>query len=63
MAPFRSNIDHLLVQLESTTEWVNKTTIIFTPPPDPEGRKKYTDFISDHAPVWASFRTDVDDDP
>jgi len=61
-APFQTIIDHLVVRLDDTTEWVAKSTFIFNPPSDATLLKRYLDFISDHAPAWASFGTAADDD-
>ncbi|MEE8524870.1 MAG: endonuclease/exonuclease/phosphatase family protein [Thermoanaerobaculia bacterium] len=59
--PYRSLIDHVMVRRRPTTEWVENSTIVY-----PAGRGKalerYTELYSDHAPVWASFYTDRDDD-
>jgi endonuclease/exonuclease/phosphatase family metal-dependent hydrolase len=60
--PFQEIIDHLLVRSSDTTEWINKSTFIFNPPSNPTQLSKYLKHVSDHAPTWASFRTDVGND-
>ena len=60
--PFQEIIDHLLVRLSHTTEWINKTTFIFNPPTNPTQRRNYLKHFSDHAPTWSSFRTDIGND-
>lgn len=61
-APFQEIIDHLLVRGSETTEWINKSTFIFNPPTNQTQRRKYLKHVSDHAPTWSSFRTDVGSD-
>lgn len=60
--PYQEIIDHLLVRLSDTTEWINKSTFIFNPPSNPTQLRKYLRHVSDHAPTWASFRTEVGND-
>jgi endonuclease/exonuclease/phosphatase family metal-dependent hydrolase len=60
--PFQEIIDHLVVRLDDTPEWIVKSTFIFNPPSEATLLKRYLDFISDHAPAWASFDTAADDD-
>ena len=61
-APFQEIIDQMLVRLGDTTEWLNRSTFIFNPPTNQAALNNYLRFFSDHAPVWASFRTAADDD-
>ena len=61
-APFQEIIDHILVRATATTEWINKSTFIFNPPTNQTQRRKYLKHVSDHAPAWSSFRTDVGSD-
>ncbi|HKQ50990.1 MAG TPA: endonuclease/exonuclease/phosphatase family protein, partial [Pyrinomonadaceae bacterium] len=60
-APFQEIIDHIVVRLSDTTEWINKSTFIYNPPATQPLLGNYLKFISDHAPTWASFRTDTAD--
>ncbi len=59
--PYASLIDHLMIRRDATTEWIEGSTVVFDPG---RGRplKRYVRKLSDHAPVWASFATDRDDD-
>jgi endonuclease/exonuclease/phosphatase family metal-dependent hydrolase len=59
--PYEEVIDHIVVRLSDTTEWVNRSTFIYNPPAGQTQFKKYLKYISDHAPAWASFRTDAGD--
>lgn len=62
---YRGVIDHLMVVPKATTEYRHRSTIIYKVPDDqsnPKGYKSYYDIVSDHAPVYASFRIDLDDD-
>ncbi|MET0624386.1 MAG: endonuclease/exonuclease/phosphatase family protein [Pyrinomonadaceae bacterium] len=63
--PYRGVIDHLMVVPKATTEYHKGSTIIHKVPDDklnPKDHKSYYDIVSDHAPVYASFRIDLDDD-
>lgn len=60
--PFRSVIDHLMVLENTRAEFVPRSTTIFSAPASQTAYEKYLRHISDHAPVWASFYTDRDDD-
>jgi len=51
-------IDHLMVLPNNTSEWINRSTFIYDPP----NQSQFIEHISDHAPVWASFRTGGADD-
>jgi endonuclease/exonuclease/phosphatase family metal-dependent hydrolase len=59
--PYRSLIDHLMIRRRHTAEWVERSTVVY-----PVGKgaalERYNGLYSDHAPVWASFYTDRDDD-
>lgn len=57
--PFQEIIDHVLIRTPQTTEWATRSTFIFNPPSNPTN---YLKFISDHAPAWTSFRTNVPND-
>ena len=61
-APFQEIIDHVLIRLDPTTEWLNKSTFIFNPPTNQTQLNKYLKHFSDHAPAWSSFKTNVGDD-
>lgn len=58
-APYQEVIDHLLIKSPDTTEWVDRSSRILSPPKSAHLRDKYLEFNSDHVPVWASFRTDM----
>jgi predicted extracellular nuclease len=61
---FRQTIDHLMIRLAPTAEFVSKSTIIYSVPDEvtnPTGFKMYYDEVSDHAPVYSSFRIDMTD--
>jgi endonuclease/exonuclease/phosphatase family metal-dependent hydrolase len=61
-APFQEIIDHILVRLDNTPEWLNKSTFIFNPPTNQTQLNKYLKHVSDHAPTWSSFKTNMTDD-
>jgi endonuclease/exonuclease/phosphatase family metal-dependent hydrolase len=51
----RGLIDHVMIRLDRTAEAVPRSGFVYVIPP---GRlEAYVARISDHAPVWASFRT------
>lgn len=61
---YRQTIDRLMIRPGPTSEYVPKSTIIYSVPDDetnPQGYKTYYDVVSDHAPVYASFRIDMKD--
>lgn len=60
-APYQELIDHLVVDISATREWVPSSTTIYRPPSTPLARASYLRTISDHAPVWASFTTSSDE--
>jgi endonuclease/exonuclease/phosphatase family metal-dependent hydrolase len=59
-APYQELIDHLVVDIAATREWVPRSTTIYRVPTSPSARAAYLRTISDHAPVWASFATSTD---
>ncbi|HEX8070132.1 MAG TPA: endonuclease/exonuclease/phosphatase family protein [Pyrinomonadaceae bacterium] len=61
-APFQEIIDQMFVRPDATAEWINRSTFIYNPPTNQTALNNYLTFFSDHAPVWASFRTSADDD-
>ena len=44
--PFQEIIDHVLIRLANTTEWANRSTIIFDPPADQTLIGKYLKYTS-----------------
>lgn len=61
---YRQTIDRLMIRPGPTREFVPKSTVIYSVPDDatdPQGYKTYYDVISDHAPVYTSFRIDMKD--
>lgn len=61
---YRQTIDRLMIKPGPTSEYVPKSTVIYRVPDDemnPQGYKTYYDVVSDHAPVYASFRIDMKD--
>jgi len=65
--PYESLIDHLMIRPGPTAEWIAGSTRVFDPhtfegDDEERSRRRYLELISDHAPVWASFRTARDDD-
>lgn len=58
--PYQSTIDHLVVDLRQTREWLPRSTTVLRL--SGGEREWYLRSISDHAPVWASFLTATDDD-
>ncbi len=56
---YKSLIDHVMIRRLTEAEWVARSTVIYDPGRDLED---YVAVFSDHAPVWASFTTDRDDD-
>lgn len=57
---YQSLIDHVMIRPQ-TDEWVAKSTVVHHPGTG-AAREDYLAVISDHAPVWASFYADQDDD-
>lgn len=55
---FADIIDHIMVRTDSTKEMIAKSATVY----EPENTDAYIENYSDHAPVWASFATAVDDD-
>lgn len=51
-------IDHLMINPVNTSEWQDKSTVLYSPADYVQFRKHY----SDHFPVWSDFRTSRDDD-
>ncbi len=59
---YRSLIDHLMIRTSLTREWVDRSGYVFNAPRRRRAYEAYLRWISDHVPVWASFRTDLSDD-
>lgn len=59
--PYQSVIDHVLILPGETGEWIDRSTRIGIVEAGPQESDYFRD-ISDHAPVWTLFRTDLDDD-
>ena len=58
--PHLELIDHLVIDIAETSEWVPRSTMIYRLPSSPSARAAYLRVTSDHAPVWASFTTSSD---
>ncbi len=59
--PYRSLIDHVMIRRQPTVEWVENSTVVYSPGRG-QALASYIGLYSDHAPVWASFYTDRDND-
>lgn len=57
---YASLIDHLMIREATEARWVGGSTVVYAPGGESE-TEGYLRQLSDHAPVWGSFLTALDD--